>query len=210
MGALSLDGVPPALRPLVRAYVLGYGSAVAPRLLSLILQHVYRRRRKARKLAPEEELKQERAFVPSALHILKTGFDPQRFPTFCAVLAGGSSLLQVPVYRVIQKFTASMTSSGRVRLSRWLASFIAAWVGLRMLQTKESVPSKASPEDKASGDVKTRKMAGRTIDLTLFAVTRAVDVLVGELWSQRRARRQSAQKWTWVCVATAGRYKIAR
>lgn len=39
-------------------------------------------------------------------------------------------------------------------------------------------------------------MAGRTIDLTLFAATRAIDVLVGELWSQRRARRQVAGKWT--------------
>lgn len=38
--------------------------------------------------------------------------------------------------------------------------------------------------------------AGRTLDLTLFAVCRAVDVLIGEVWSQRRARREAAHKWT--------------
>lgn len=37
---------------------------------------------------------------------------------------------------------------------------------------------------------------GRTLDLTLFAVTRAADVLVGELWSQRRSRRKANGKWT--------------
>src|ERR1044071_4678442 len=32
------DGIPLVLRPLVRAYLLGYASAVAPRLLTLLLQ----------------------------------------------------------------------------------------------------------------------------------------------------------------------------
>lgn len=35
----------------------------------------------------------------------------------------------------------------------------------------------------------TKPQAGRTLDLTLFAATRALDVLVGELWSQRRLHR---------------------
>ena len=38
--------------------------------------------------------------------------------------------------------------------------------------------------------------AGRTLDLTLFAATRALDVIVGELWSRRRARRVANRKWT--------------
>ncbi|CAN8104337.1 unnamed protein product [Discula destructiva] len=33
----------------------------------------------------------------------------------------------------------------------------------------------------------TRPQAGRTLDLTLFAATRAADVIVGELWAQRRS-----------------------
>lgn len=95
MASLSLQTIPPSLRPLVRAYLLGYGSAVAPRLINLLLQHIYRRRRNAKKLVPEDQLREEKSLGVSAAHILKTGFDPQRFPTFCAVLVGGSTLLQV-------------------------------------------------------------------------------------------------------------------
>ena len=49
-----------------------------------------------------------------------------------------------------------------------------------------------------SGDEKPRvvKIGGRTLDLTLFTVTRALDVIVGELWSRHSTRRKGAQKWT--------------
>ena len=45
------------------------------------------------------------------------------------------------------------------------------------------------------------RYAGRTLDLSLFAATRALDVIVGELWSRRRARRVAAHKWTAVEAA---------
>lgn len=90
---LALQSIPPALRPLVRAYLLGYLSAVAPRLLTLVLQHVSNRKRKTPKYAlPERD---EYSFVDSVGHVLRTGLDPRRFPTFCAALVGGSTLLQV-------------------------------------------------------------------------------------------------------------------
>ncbi|KAF8460266.1 integral membrane protein [Kalaharituber pfeilii] len=38
--------------------------------------------------------------------------------------------------------------------------------------------------------------AGRTLDLTLFAVTRALDVVIGVLWSRRKARRVRTGRWT--------------
>lgn len=44
------------------------------------------------------------------------------------------------------------------------------------------------------------KLGGRTLDLTLFTVTRALDVLVGELWSQHATRRKGVQKWTKVSL----------
>ena len=34
------------------------------------------------------------------------------------------------------------------------------------------------------------------MDLTIFAITRALDVVVGELWSHHKARRTSSGKWT--------------
>lgn len=42
----------------------------------------------------------------------------------------------------------------------------------------------------------TTRYAGRTLDLTLFAFTRALDVIAGELWSRRKLRRQSAGRWS--------------
>jgi len=82
--------IPPLLRPLFRAYILGYGSAVAPRVLTLVLQHFPRRRHKDSAL-----LQPQRPFWESLQRILRSGLDWQRFPTFCAVLVGGSTLLEV-------------------------------------------------------------------------------------------------------------------
>lgn len=38
--------------------------------------------------------------------------------------------------------------------------------------------------------------AGRTLDLTFFAVTKALDVVIGEIWARRKARRVSSGKFT--------------
>jgi hypothetical protein len=90
------------------------------------------------------------------------------------------------------------------RLSRWLSAFVAAWLGLRLLQSKESAAFKDTVPVKSDTPpgvtTKTVKYAGRTLDLTLFAVTRALDVIVGELWYLRRSRRLKENKWTKVCL----------
>jgi hypothetical protein len=87
------DGIPPILRPLVRAYLLGYASSVAPRLLTLLLQHVTRRKQKQTTTAHDAQNGQP--FLSSLQHILQGGLDWQRFPTFCAALVGGTTLLEV-------------------------------------------------------------------------------------------------------------------
>jgi hypothetical protein len=92
-GPLSLNVLPAALRPLVRAYLLGYASAVAPRLLTLMLQFISKRRKSKKKYLSAD--RDERSFKDSAFRILRTGLDPRRFPTFCAALVGGSTMLQV-------------------------------------------------------------------------------------------------------------------
>lgn len=85
----SVDGVvPAALRPLVKAYVFGYASSTTPRLLSLLLIHL-------RKNEKDGSIKDFALFRASLLVILKNGLEWQRFPTFCAALIGGSTLLQV-------------------------------------------------------------------------------------------------------------------
>lgn len=47
------------------------------------------------------------------------------------------------------------------------------------------------------------KYAGRTLDLSLFAATRALDVVVGELWARHRARRRAAGTWSEFEVAVS-------
>jgi len=83
------------------------------------------------------------------------------------------------------------------RLTRWLSTFITAWFSLKLLQSKKSdafieMVSYATP---TGTEQRPTQFAGRTMDLTLFAVTRAVDVMIGELWSQRKVRRKAAGAW---------------
>lgn len=99
-GAAKWDGsVPPLLRPLVRAYVLGYAFSVGPRLLALILHHVLTIIRKpssgANGTARKKKPGPKPPFAEAMRKILRAGFEWQRFPAFCAALVGGSTLLEV-------------------------------------------------------------------------------------------------------------------
>ncbi|KAF4123794.1 integral membrane protein [Geosmithia morbida] len=184
-GLLNLSPIPPILRPFIRAYLLGYASAVGPRLLTLILQRLTRRKR--RRLSQGRD-RDTSSFRQSALYIIRTGFDFQRFPTFCAVLVGGSTWFMIHGGDADAYLTR--------RLARWLATFISAWLGMRLLHSKDSPAfTEAGP---VGEDGKREKIlhGGRTVDLTLFAATRAMDVLVGEYWARHSARRKAAKKWT--------------
>ncbi len=79
-------GIPPVFRPVLRAYALGYASSTLPRLLTLVLTTLGRRKK-----ALDE--KSKIYFLVSVLRILRGGLELQRFPTFCAALVGGSTLL---------------------------------------------------------------------------------------------------------------------
>ncbi|EHK49015.1 uncharacterized protein TrAtP1_000401 [Trichoderma atroviride] len=197
-GPLSFQSLPAPLRPLVRAYLLGYASAVAPRLLTLILQFISKRRKSARKYLSAD--KDERSFKDSAFRILRTGLDPRRFPTFCAALVGGSTLLQEPLLKIISRVATQLGAASQLRLARWLATFISGWLSLQLLQSKRTHPSLTeaglASVQQGLAEAVPNGYGGRTLDLTLFAVTRAADVLVGELWSQHRGRRKATEKWT--------------
>ncbi|CZS85045.1 unnamed protein product [Fusarium graminearum] len=191
-GPLRLDSVPEILRPLIRAYLLGYASAVAPRLLTLVLQHVAKRRRKAaNQLSLDLD---DSSFFKSAIRIVKTGFNPQRFPTFCAILAGGTTLLQEPLKSILEKTAKGLSEAGRLRQ-------VQPHPGKRLISITNSIfsdwrdvpPKEGSPPDT---EPQTVRFAGRTMDLTLFAVTRALDVVVGDVWARHKARRLASNKWT--------------
>lgn len=91
------------------------------------------------------------------------------------------------------------------RVTRWLSAFAAGWLGMTLLHAKESEafiervpPNTLSSEGLPLTDV---RFAGRTMDLTLFALTRGLDVVIGELWNQRRTRRLNNNSWSRLDVA---------
>ncbi|KAK3314941.1 integral membrane protein [Apodospora peruviana] len=192
-------GIPPVFRPLVRAYLLGYASAVAPRLLTLLLQHLTRRRVSQDGDKPHQSPSRSKSFITSLINILRGGLDWQRFPTFCAVIVGGSTLLQIPLKAAFDRLLKYLSDLTRKRLSRWFASFIAGWLSLQLLQSKESsgFTETVSSSSTSTKPPKTINYAGRTLDLSLFALTRALDVIGGELWARRKARRLSQGKHNW-------------
>ncbi len=88
------------LRPMARAYGLGYLSAVGPRLVTLLIQHVVRRRlnnnkKKQATTARDTQSGDGESFQAALGRILRGGLDWRRFPTFCAVLVGVTTLLEV-------------------------------------------------------------------------------------------------------------------
>ncbi|KUI67096.1 hypothetical protein VM1G_03230 [Cytospora mali] len=195
--------IPPLLRPLARAYLLGYGFSVGPRLLALILHHVLvfvRTRRGDANGIAQKRL--QLPFVEAMRKTLLAGLEWQRFPAFCATLVGGSTLLQPVLYSAFSRILKDFSDASKTRLSRWFSSFIAAWLSLQMLQSKQSIPSSttlstaAAPPPSSKSDRPPKPQAGRTLDLTLFAATRALDVIIGEIWSQRRGRRSPSASTT--------------
>ncbi|CAJ2511012.1 Uu.00g066370.m01.CDS01 [Anthostomella pinea] len=198
-GRLRVDeSIPPILRPLIRAYVLGYASSVAPRLLTLVPQHATKR---TRNRGQSSVTQPHDSFVTSLQRILRGGLELQRFPTFCAALVGGTTLFEALVDICIFRLRGRWSDLARRRLSRWIASFVAAWLSLRLLQSKKTdsfAETKTPDADLPLSRIqKPSRYAGRTLDLTLFAATRAADVIVGELWARRRQRKLAAGQWTW-------------
>lgn len=66
---------------------------------------------------------------------------------------------------------------------------------MQLLQSKksEAFTERVVAEDGVS--INSRLFAGRTLDLTLFAVVRALDVTVGELWARRKAFQIARNRW---------------
>lgn len=128
--ALAVLLLPPILRPAVKAYLLGYASVVAPRILTLILQHFSKRRR--RKTEAEEDVgaadksagqpqgrrQRQQQFITSLKDILRKGLDPHHFPTFCAVIVGGSTILEAS-QRVPLRADTPAFSTGPSEAAHW-------------------------------------------------------------------------------------------
>ncbi|KAF2190570.1 hypothetical protein K469DRAFT_623774 [Zopfia rhizophila CBS 207.26] len=204
-------------KPVARAYVLGLLSSTGPRLVKVLFLIG------KRKLDP-------RTACLQVTTVLREAVAPHRFPTFCGVLVGGSTLLQAPVKSLISLLLRTIQSSSRPidakvlqRLASFTASLISASVAFRLLNNVPSKPSRQAgvkiyqpkthqeifppgpfdePPETSSWEVNDATLsarslskmdlAGRTMDLTLFSVIRALDTIISIAWRRREASGKSS------------------
>lgn len=82
----------------MRAYLLGYGFTVGPRVFSLLVQHLthlLKGRPDAKAAITSSSQRAQLPLLEALAKTLKAGLQLHRFATFCAALVGGSTLLQV-------------------------------------------------------------------------------------------------------------------
>lgn len=147
------------------------------------------------------------------LRILYGPLQWNRFPAFCALIVGGSTALPILVQRLLKltlhslKFKGSssfLSSRGLYLVIRFLGVFVSSALGFHVLNQKRCSPSGSpgSPDSQDESLVitstpETRQLgrpspdfAGRTLDLSFFAVTRAADVLVSVSWGAWKRQRR--------------------
>ncbi|KAL4910108.1 hypothetical protein BDW74DRAFT_48329 [Aspergillus multicolor] len=186
------------LKPVLRAYALGYLSSATPKIIACLRRtwsnNDWSYRRKL------EEL----------VRVLAGTLRLESFPTFCGVLVGGSTFLPLLTSRVLQTACRRLGSDPRSLSSRRVfqliqlaTAFVSAWLSFHILnkrpvslqtvygQSQNETGQETTDFQQATG-LQSRqppRFAGRTMDLTLFTVTRALDSLVCIIWSWAQ------QKW---------------
>lgn len=149
--------------------------------------------------------------------ILTSAIRLDSLPTACAVLVGGSTVFPVLflkigalVSRRLNCKASILTSKTSARLVRFAAALASAWVSFDLLNKKpislhhaNGSLSKDSPEggnapgrQHGAGGHQPTEYAGRTMDLTLFTLTRAVDVVVCIAWMYWSRWRKEKGRWS--------------
>ncbi|KAL2872740.1 uncharacterized protein BJX67DRAFT_17035 [Aspergillus lucknowensis] len=193
------------LQPVLRAYALGYLSSTTPKVISCL-----------RRLCGTNELTCRQKFE-ELLQALTGALRLESFPTFCASLVGGSTLLPVLVLRGLQilcrRFGADpkrLSSRGASQLIQFTAAFISAWFSFQILNRKplslQGLYGEAREENALNPSLYQRRnmlhqhtrpqFAGRTMDLTLFTFTRALDSIACVSWAWSRQKRKHDPRWS--------------
>ncbi|KAL3462938.1 hypothetical protein BJX64DRAFT_135870 [Aspergillus heterothallicus] len=196
----------PLLKPILRAYALGYLSSTTPKVLSCL-----RRLWGNSDLTYSEKLEQFLRVLTGALRL-------ETFPTFCASLVGGSTLLPLLILRGLRAVAhrlgsnpRKLRSKGVFRLIQFIAAFLSAWFSFQILnrrpvslqavykdaQDEEAVSAAISPQSKLHPHLRSQ-FGGRTMDLTLFTFTRAIDSLACISWAWSRQRQKGNPRWAFV------------
>ena len=128
---------------------------------------------------------------------------------------GGSTVLPVLLYRlcawvVVKLFKRNVRAAQPAqRVAKFVAAFLSAWFSFRLLNQTRPLPrldikaeqistSPDGPNHETANrhQVQRPELAGRTMDLTLFTVTRAMDVVACIGWDHWYRRRKAQNRWT--------------
>ncbi|KAJ5205231.1 hypothetical protein N7491_004145 [Penicillium cf. griseofulvum] len=193
-------------KPLLRAYALGYLSSVTPKLV------FYVRRLRNKDWTAQQKLQELAKVFTGPLRL-------NSFPTACAYLVGGSTLLPIGLYRLCALITAGLfkgdiqISQKLDRLIRFVVTFLSGWFSFQLLnRNRICLPiedvrairdSTGQGKDLGQGmanplEHHRPELAGRTMDLTIYMVTRAVDAVACVAWGRWSRRRRAQNRWTTV------------
>ena len=186
------------VKPVVQAYALGYLSSTGPRLLGFL-----------RTIRRKDKTTQEK--VDYLYTILKTSTETNRFPTSCAVIVAGATLiprLAVSLIHLLSRASKrdvpALRSDRFLTRLRFLCTFLSAWKAFSLLNRDVQWRRRRAQSRSSIGTADSNfklpnrrryplpdyhpRYAGKTIDFTLFAIVRALDVLVVAFWLGTRSQ----------------------
>lgn len=187
-----------SLKPVLRAYALGYVTVTSPRLLDFV------RTLRKRDLSAQQNF----AILSS---ILKTSTQLNRFPTAAAIIVGGATVIPRLAGNLLRWLVTAVTKNRLTRLGgninsgiHFICSFLSAWLAFDLLNRDEAwVRKRANSRSAATVDISNLELpnqhhlpppsfhphyAGKTIDFTLFALCRALDIAVITAWTRTRSK----------------------
>lgn len=187
-----------SLKPPLRAYALGYASVTGPRLLGFLRTMRYK------DLTAQEKLR-------ILFTILKTSTQLNRFPTAAAIIIAGGTTLPRLVRTALEWLLSVLGRSqqagfGNAFASRltFVCSFLSSWLAFSLLNRDEGWVRKRA-QSRSAASIGTSEFhppnqhhlpppsyhphyAGKTMDFTLFALCRALDVATITIWTRTRSK----------------------
>lgn len=183
-----------AFKPITKAYALAYLTSTLPRLPAVL------------STISKTSLPTEKK-IELLKSVLTSSIGPNRFPTACALIVGGSTALPHLLGNLLLSLRQRVRLSLAVRVinliirnATLISSFASAWFAFGLLN-KDDGWARRQTESNA-GQVRSTfefpnqhhlpppgyrmQYAGKTIDFTLFALCRAVDVAVISAWTNSR------------------------
>jgi hypothetical protein len=186
------------IKPVIQAYALGYLSSTGPRLIGFL-----------RTIRRNDKTTQEK--IDYLCTILKTSTESNRFPTSCAVIVAGATLLPrliIGLLRYLSKLVrpdiSALHSERYLTRLRFLCTLISAWQAFTLLNRdrqwmrRRALSRTSTRTHESNWDLPNQhhrpppsyhpRYAGKTIDFTLFALVRALDVVVVSSWTGTRSQ----------------------